>query len=1050
MRNRVHAALLLPLLSSALYAQSAGAGAVAGTITDPAGAVISGADVRVHGTQNGVDRTVQSNGSGIYTVPFLPSGEYDVQVNKPGFSKYDRKGITMEVGRTITLDFALTVQQGGAEITITGEAPVVDSEQTDFSQAVDQNLIKNLPIIGRRWDNFVLLTPGVTSDGGLVSYRGISGLYNNNSVDGANNNQAFFSEARGRSTMPYTYSLDAIQEFQVSSSNYSAAFGQAAGGVVNAITKSGTNAMHGDLFYYYRNPGWNALDSVNKSKGIYTQAIHQNHQFGGSVGGAAKKDKLFYFLNYDGNRKVFPISYISTSTFPLACPAIVTSAQCAAANGYLSSLSGSYAREGVNDLAFGKIDYQINAANRLSTSFNWGDYHAPNAYNSSATVSNNSVTANGPIVSHIRFFIASLDTTITSNLVNNFRFQWGLDREVAGANSGGPNVSIASVQAYGLPNALPRPAFPDEHRLQFFDTMSWTTGKHQIKFGVDVNVIHEVLENLFQGGGVYSYSGSASAAFGNYVLDTFGINNGDGLTGRHYSSFVQVTDPITGTGKDDFYDNDFAGFVEDTWRFRPNLTFNLGLRYELQTVPQPPKPNTSTPLNAYLTSYINTDKANFAPRLGLAWSPFKHTVVRAGYGMFYAKTTNSTYYTVRVENGIYQQTFNCSTTTCPGLTFPNLLFTPPGPPPAAPFPGALAPKVTPFTLPLSTQLTRGLTHDFHNPLVHEGDITLEQQLPGNIAVSAAWLVSRGLHLPVFSDANLAPATTTHTYAVLNSTNTLQQNVTVPWYTQRIDTGTGDILTGYSVVNSWYHGLALTARRPMSHGIEFLLNYTLSKSIDDGGVAGANGTFNGTDPPLDPKNQKAENSLSDLDQRHRFTGSIVYMPPFFHKLNNKFAKQALDGWLFATIITVASPQPVFATISGFPSGGVDYGVTGGEVTNTGGSTGGRPPQVGRNVYLGRNLRNVDFRIMREFTARERFRLQLIGEAFNVLNHTNITSVNGTAFNYTALGSGVCTAAVAGGTSGCIVPNATFLAPTSSTSTNGLYAARQLQISAKFVF
>ena len=804
------------------------------------------------------------------------------------------------------------------------------------------------------------------------------------------------------------------------------------------------------FFYYLRYPTLNALDPYNKSRGIYTQSVHQQHQFGGSVGGAAIKDKLFYFFTYDGARKVFPITYTSTSNFPLTCPAAVSASQCTAANGYLTSLIGTYARTGVNDLAFGKIDYQINSANRLSTSFNWGDYHAPNAYNSGTSVANNSVTANAPLTTHTRIFVANWDWTLSGNKLNNFRFQWGLDREIAGANSGGPNVSIASVMAYGLPNALPRPAFPDEHRLQFADTFSWTFGKHQLKMGVDVNAIHEVLENLFQGGGVYSYSGAPQTAFNNWVLDVYGVNNNDGLTGKHYSSFVQVTDPITGTGRDDFYDNDFAGFVEDTWRLRSNLTFNLGVRYELQNVPQPPKPNTSTPLNAALTSRINIDKTNFAPRLGVAWEPRKGTVVRAGYGMFYAKTTNSTYYTIRVENGIYQQTFNCSVTSCPQLTFPNVIFTPPGPVPTAPFAGALTPQVTTFAPPSNTQLSRGLTYDFHNPLVHEGDVTVEKQLPGRMSVSAGWLFSRGLRLPVFSDANIAPSTSTHTYAVLNAANGLQQDITVPWYNQRIDTGTGDILTGSSIVNSWYNGLALTFRRPMDHGFEALINYTFSKSIDDGAVGGANGTFNGTDPPLDPKNQRAENSLSDLDQRHRMTASLVYQPQVFRSLQNKVAKNVLDGFLFSAIVTAASAQPVFGTISGFPSGGVDYGVTGGEVTNTGGSTGGRPPQFGRNVFFQQPLYNTDFRMMREFTIKEKFHLQALAEAFNIFNHTNISSVNGTAFNYTALNSGACTAAVAAGSNGCLVPNPTFLAPTGSSSVNGLYAARQLQFSAKLTF
>ena len=208
--------------------------------------------------------------------------------------------------------------------------------------------------------------------------------------------------------------------------------------------------------------------------------------------------------------------------------------------------------------------------------------------------------------------------------------------------------------------------------------MSWSHGKHQIKAGVDVNAIHEVLVNLFQGGGVYSYTGAATAAFSNWAADVTGTNLGDGLTGRHYGSFAQVPDPITGVGRDDFYNNDYAGFIEDSWKVRSNLDgLNLGVRYEIQNVPQPNKPNTLTPLTTLYTSTINTDKNNFGPRIGIAYSPTKTTVVRAGYGMFYAKTSNSTFYAIRVENGVYQQTFNCVPTTCPALTFPNLIFTPP-------------------------------------------------------------------------------------------------------------------------------------------------------------------------------------------------------------------------------------------------------------------------------------------------------------------------------------------------------------------------------------
>jgi hypothetical protein len=1034
------------------YSQTAGSGSIAGTVKDPAGAVVAAATVVVHSNDTGADRKLSTNEAGIFSAAFLQPGHYVVTVDKTGFTKAERKDITLEVGRTLELDFSLTVQSGAETVTVTSETPIVDEDKTEVSQEVSKNLIQNLPIAGRRWDNFVLLTPGVTTDGGLVSYRGISGLYNNNSVDGANNNQAFFSEARGRSTVPYGYSLDSLQEFQVSSSDYSAEFGQAAGGVVNAVTKSGTNGFHGDLFYYLRYPTLNALDSFNKSQGIYSQSTHQLQQFGASAGGPAIKDKLFYFFTYDGFRKVFPIAYTtSTPASTLACTSpLVTAAQCAAAKAFLTSLVGGYPRNGIQDLAFGKLDYQANSRNHLSASFDWLDYHANNSYNTAATANNNSITANGPVVTHERIFVASWDSTISPTMVNNFRFQWGLDNEIIGNNFPGPSVSIASVTAYGMPNALPRPAFPDEHRLQFSDTLSATVGTHQIKAGFDINAIHELLINLFQGGGVYSYSGSASAAFNNWVADVYQINLGDGLTGRHYSSFAQVTDPITGVGKDDFYDKDFAGFIEDSWKVRSNVTVNLGMRYEVQIIPQPPSPNYATPLTTLYTQSINTDTNNWGPRIGIAWQPKPGLAVRAGYGIFYGKTSNSTWYAVRVENGVYQQTFNCSPSSCPLLQFPNTIFTPPGGTPIAPFPGAVTPRVTTFVPNATTQLSHGANPDFVNPLVHEGELTVEKQLPFGMSFTAGYLFSRGLHLPVFVDANIAPTTLTHTYDILNSSNAVVQTITEPWYTQRLNPGTGVILNGYSSVNSWYHAGVFTLRKPMKNGVELLFNYTYSKSIDDGAVAGANGTFFGTDPPLNPFNQKAENSLSDLDQRHRFVGSFVYAPQFFKKISNPALRYALDGFIFSSITTMASGQPVFATISGFPSGGVDYGVNGAEITNTGGSTGGRPPQVGRNVYIGHNLYNEDLRITRDFAIKEKYHFQILGEAFNLFNHTNISGVNGTAFNFSAVGSGACTTALAGGTNGCIVPNSAFLAPTSTSSANGLYGARQLQVSAKIIF
>jgi hypothetical protein len=1046
--------ILLSAAGSNAWAQ-AGAGTIAGTLTDPNGAVIPDAKVTVHNVETGIDREVTTNGAGLYTVPFLQPGTYEVTAAKAGFGTLIHKELTVQVGQTLTIDFQMKIQSTSETVTVTGEASIVDPSKTDVSQVVSPEFVNNLPIAGRRWESFVLLTPNVTTDGGtgLISYRGISGMYNSTSVDGANNDQALFSETRGRSTLPFIYSQDSIQEFQVSSSNYSAELGRAAGGITNAVTKSGTNQIHADLFYYLRYPSWNALDPVAKGQGIFTQPIHQQQQFGGSVGGPIIKDKLFFFFTYDGSRKVNPILYTSTVKYPLACPAAVSAAICTNANNFLAAQSGAFPRFFNQDTGFGKLDYQLNNKNHLSSSFNLVDFHAPDSYQPNTSYSDSSPTANGPNVTHERIFVANWDSTITNSMVNNLRFSWGQDLEITGANFGPPSVGISGVDTYGMPNALPRPGEPNEHRYEFADTLSWTHGRHTFKMGADINLVHEVMINLFQGGGIYTYapSGGVQGAFNAWVEDVAGINVGDGLTGRHWTTFTQVTDPITHVGKDDFWMKEPAFFFEDVWKARSNLTLSMGMRYDVQLVPQPPQPFTATPLTTLYTSKINIDSNNFAPRFGLAWQIGKGMVLRSGYGMFYAQTPGSTYYAQRVENGVFQQTFVCtSPTACPSLSFPNVIFTPPGPPMTAPFQGAVTPTVTAFTPPAGSNLVHGLSPDFVNPLVHEGDVTIEKQLPMNMSVTASYVVSRALHLPIFVDANLAPATGTRTYDIVNSSGATQSTLTEPFYSTRLNTGVGDILNGYSDVNSWYNSLVVTVRKTYSHGFEFLANYTLSKAIDGGQVAGTNGTFFGTDPPIDPLNRKLEYGYSDLDMRNRFVTSAVWMPPF-SKISNRPTRLLLDGFNFSTIVTGESGQPLTELINGFAPGGPDGGLTGGLVTNTGGLIGGRAPFIPRNSYRLPNLYNVDFRISRQFRITERLRLALTGEAFNLLNHTNVTNIgpNSTnggalAYNYTSAGSGLC----AGRTSACIAPSPSF--PQVTQTTTAILGPRQLQISGRITF
>ncbi|HWW23920.1 MAG TPA: TonB-dependent receptor [Edaphobacter sp.] len=1099
-RKRLLALVLTAILAVSATlpatAQTAGTGTISGTVTDASGAIVPGANVIITATDTGAARTVTTNSSGEFTSTFLQPGRYEVIATASGFGKVNRQNLVLTVGQVLTVDVALPPATAATEVTVTDVSPLIDTLKTQVSQTVSQQMVANLPVNGRRYDNFVLLTTNVVPDGnsGLISYRGISGLYNTNLVDGANNQQAFFSEARGRAIgAPYVFPQDSIKEFESSTSGYSAEFGQAAGGQINAISKSGTNAIHGDLFYYLRYPSLNALDPLTKYNGrqpganpaLLQPAIHQQHQFGGSVGGHIIKDKLFYFFTYDGFRRSSPLLYSSTAPISsFSCPAPISSDQCNAAKAYLNGLSGPAPRVLKQDIFFPRLDFQLNGNNHISAEYLFQNYKLPNGYTTATTANASSASTNGRADFHQRYFISNWESVITPTMTNAFRFQWGRDLEVTSANAPGPSVTISGVQGYGMPNALPRIAFPDEHRWQISDTVSKLMGSHNLKFGVDLNFIHEYLANLFQGGGVYTYaslnnqcinpanqgvvacSGATAitgqaAAFANWVQDVYGVNGG-----QHYSSFVQVNDPITHIGADDFWNKDLAGFVEDSWKATSNLTINAGLRYDTQLVPQPPRPYTTSfngapsPLGNFYTSTIHTNYKMFQPRIGFAWSPHNGTVFRGGYGIFYALSSNSTFYTIRVENGVFQQAYTLNVAQTAGTATvptkysylpgsPNnigVLFTPPGLPLAAPFAGAVAPTVQSTGVGAQKLAFRGLDPNFTNPYTHSMDLAVEQELPGHISLTIAYVGTRGMRLPYFIDANLPHTNLTRTYQIRPSaTGPVTSTITVPFYSTslgRPSPNDNGILAGFSGINSWYHSGAFTIRKPFSHDVELLINHTWAKAIDGGQVPGQFGTFNGTDTILDPFNLKNPGSLdeysrSDLDMRNRFVGSVVWSPRV--ALANRYSNFAANGWSLSGTATLQTGLPLTATMSGNASGGFQGGATGGAVGNSPSPSTGRAPQFRRNAFPSNGVRNIDVRLSRDIPLHENIKMQVFVEAFNIVNRKQILSYNTTAFQYsntTDIIPFVTNAASAFGT------------PSSTSST--LYGPRQMQFTAKLFF
>jgi hypothetical protein len=1132
------AVLAFSLGSVPAFSQTSGVGNISGDVTDSTGAQVPNATVTIINNDTGVTRETRGNDHGEYQVPFLQPGHYEVIITAPGFSKVDRKNLIVNVGQILSVDATLTAGNVSTEVQVTSDSPILDTDKTDVSQVIGQNLISSLPVNTRNWSAFVLNTPNVTPDGGsgLVSFHGISGLYNQNYVDGANNNQMLFSEARGRASgAPYVYSIDSIKEFQAQTSNYSVEFGQAAGGQVNAITKSGTNQIHGDLFYYLRYPTLNALDPETKYTALFntsntaaaqfllTQPVHQQQQYGGSVGGPIIKDRLFYFFTYDGFRKVGKALYYNTNTIsntdagtitssnvisPVQCANngvlaadkvhatqyYITSAQCQAAINFVNTNAfGAPSRLQKQDLFFPRIDWHISKRNDMFVDFNRANYGSSYGYNQANTVSGGSPSQNGPTTYHERFLVAGLTTQLSDRTVNQVHFQLGRDLETAGQYAPGPSVAIGAF-TYGMPNALPRVAEPDEKRFQLTDVVSTTHGRHTFKFGGDVNIVHEVMINLFQGGGVYAYSGSTNAAnFSNYTADVFhgAPGNTDPYAGYHFTSLVQTTDilnPPNQAGKDDFYMKMFDGFAEDSWKLTRNLTMNAGIRYDIQITPAPVKNNTLNALSTYYSSTIkNTNR--ISPRVGFAWTPHEGTVIRAGYGIFSGLNQGSTYYAMRVENGVVQVNYNytgCASTcglntpaavaATVGIQFPNLPFTPPGPD----ISGQLRPSGAPAPVVggsqnQGSQSFHGLDPNFVPPYAQEFNFGFEQALPGKMSLTANYVGTRGMRLPVFLDANLRGQTPhgTATYNVYSAPGVVSQQITTPVYlvSDRIVPTLQGYNTGFSIANTWYNGLGVTVRRPFANGLEVLMNYTWSHATDTGQVGGANGTFYGGDTPLDPNNLKRDNGNSDIDIRNRFVMSFVYQPRLF--MNSKWVKQIVDGFQFAGADTASGGQPIFLGMSGtvYSGGAGSYGsggnIYGGAISSSSGvATTGRPPQIGRNSIYAPGFNNLDLRVTRDVPIHDQMKLSFSANAYNLLNHRIITGVNSTQSQF--LASGATTTPIAGTTytcsagsipsgstlRGCIIPfvgsSAINNFGAQSSTSNSLYGARQMEFIARFTF
>ena len=1014
-------AFFFAFAAGSAWAQSAGGlGGISGTVRDSSGASVPKAKVVVSNASQGTNRELTTNDSGLFTAPALvPGPGYHVTVTASGFSTWEATDLTLLVGQNLDLNILLAVGQTATRVEVTAAAPLVEDTKTDVSDVVGTKQIMDLPINGRRVDSFVLLTAGVTNDGtfGLLTFRGVAG---NNSflVDGNDATEQFYNENAGRTRIASQISQDAVQEFEVVSTNMSAEYGRATGGVVNTVTRSGTNQLHGTAYWFFRNQDFNAHDpyaSINPNE--------TRNQAGGSLGGHLIKDKLFFFLNTEVTRRNFPMvdSIVQNGVIDpvakqfLGCGAPATPAQCQAINALLPRFYGQVPRTLDQELYFGKLDYYLNNHNTFSASMNYLHDVSPNGIQTgAASTFGSAINGNGNDAVRVRNGRATWTYVPTSNVVNEARWGWSTDRQAdtfnnsaLGQGLGLLQVGVAGV-TLGPPNYLPR-VQPSEQRFQYVDNLSWTKGKHIIKMGFDIASTED-------------YTSALNNAFGGYTYQTvtkFALDYTGNTTGaKNWASYAQAFgNPIV-----DATIHDYGFYLEDQWRVTNKLTVNLGLRYEYAQLPQPPVVNPNYPQ----TGHISTGPLNLEPRLGVAYSLNSKTVLRAGYGMFHARFIGSLIDNFWTTNGLYQNAISLSGTSstqlAAGPVFPNALT-------AAPAGATVGAATLQFAAP-----------NLKTPYSEQGTVALERQIgPASLgmALTASYIWSRGVQMYGVRDLNLpAISTTNFTYTINNTSGSPVGSYTTPIYlgSARPDPRYGSIYQVENGVNSYYNALAIQARKSFAHGFMFDAAYTWAHEIDDGQSNGSGSLYySSASNWLYNGNWRADMGSGLLDQRHRFVLSWIWSPTFTHR-TDAFSKYVVNNWQLSTITTLQSGRPSGSETIRM----TDTPVAGMYRNNTldGAGLSSRVPFLPVNGLYTPPSYRTDARIAKIIPIKEQYQLYVMFEAFNISNSWSPTFLTSQGFTEA---KGVLTptpAAFGVGTQDGGFPDGT--------------QARRLQLALRFVF
>ena len=1015
-------------------AQGGNQGIIEGFVVDSSEAVIPNAAVTITDAARGTQYTTATDNGGRFIFPILPSGTYSVKIAAPGFAASVTNNVIVTVGAKIDLSVTLSVESATQQITVNTDVPVVDTTRTTVAESVNARQVAELPINGRNFLDFTLLTPGVVRDirGGDLSFGGQRGTLNSLTIDGTDNNNSFFGQSLGRTgsgRAPYQFSQDAVQEFQVNTSSYAPEFGRAGGAVINVVTKSGTNKFHGNVFEFFRDRGLNANDQVySQQRAFYHSglrstapikpAYHYN-QFGGNLGGPILKDKLFFFFDYDGQRNNvgIPVS--------LSLPTPTTAAQTAATT-YLLARSGTYLTGFNQDVYLGKGDWRINANNNVSVRYNGQRFKGTNLENS-GTTSAGEHTGSSNV--NTDTYSAEWNSVISPRLTNTLRASYQKDNEPGLSNSLNPEAQVrnagATLLTVGRNSFSPRAT--NAVRQQYADNVTIILGAHTMKFGADL--LKNSILNYFPGNFSGAYVFDSVEDFGRSLLGQPLLASASG------SSSLQLTEAYAGAGTSGPTTHpdslQLAAFAQDDWHTSRRLDITFGVRWDRQSFHQPGVLNPLALATGFNTATAPVDDRNFGPRIGFAYQPFSDgaTVIRGGGGIFYGNTPSILLGTASSNNGINLQTFTFQPKAAnpyfPGqISYPNNTCGAPQD----------APRCTP---PAGFNAVKSNIYAFstryHQPEVIQYNLQVQQQMTKDSSFTLGYLGVRGLRLTRTRDNNFT--TESPASIAVQGTSTVLHYQLIGGPATYLNPNFARVFLFEDSAHSTYHGLTAQFDQRFAQGLQFSAAYTWSKVIDDRPDATA--VVVGADDAklaYDPLRPRIELAVGDDDVRNRFVASTVWDLDEYAKGLHGITRQVAGGWQISAIGTAQSGQPYSATLNSALNGS----------QNTRSQ---RVPGSFRNQYRLPSFYSLDPRLTKTIGSSEGINVKLIAEAFNILNHSNVTGV---FTNQYIVGSS--------GGSPILIPNSNpnsttrFQLPSSFSNSSGgfSYAGRVLQLAAKITF